>query len=109
MGESGIGKSTVLRLLLRFWNPKSGHIRVNDIPLERVPLEELRRRVAVLEQDTFLFNGTLGENIALGKPDASREEIAEAARAGGAGRIYQKPAPGVRYPHGSDGGQAVRR
>ena len=50
VGESGIGKSTVLRLLLRFWNPKSGHIRVNGIPLERVPLEELRRRVAVLEQ-----------------------------------------------------------
>ena len=96
VGESGVGKSTVLRLLLRFWNAKSGQIRVNGIPLERVSLAELRRRIAVLEQDTFLFNGTLGENIALGKPDASPEEIAEAARRAGLEAFIQT------LPHGYD-------
>lgn len=83
VGESGIGKSTILRLLLRFWNPKGGQIRVNGIPLEEVSLEELHRRIAVLEQDTFLFNGTIAENIALGKPDASREAIIHAAKRAG--------------------------
>ena len=73
----------MLRLLLRFWNAKSGQIRVNGIPIEQIPLTELRRRIAVLEQDTFLFNGSIAENIALGRPDAAREEIEEAARRAG--------------------------
>ncbi len=83
VGESGIGKSTVLRLLLRFWNCRSGQIRVNDIPIEEISLKELRKRISVLEQDTFLFDGSIAENIAIGKPDASREEIAQAARRAG--------------------------
>ena len=103
VGESGIGKSTVLRLLLRFWNPKSGHIRVNGIPLEKTSLKELRQRVAVLEQDTFLFNGTLGENIALGKPDASREEIAEAARRAGLEEFIKNLPQGYDTPMGQMG------
>ncbi|HIQ83085.1 MAG TPA: ABC transporter ATP-binding protein [Candidatus Pullichristensenella stercorigallinarum] len=103
VGESGVGKSTVLRLLLRFWNAKSGQIRVNGIPLERVSLAELRRRIAVLEQDTFLFNGTLGENIALGKPDASPEEIAEAARRAGLEAFIQTLPQGYDTPMGQMG------
>ena len=83
VGESGIGKSTVLRLLLRFWNAKNGQIRINGIPIEQISLTELRRRIAVLEQDTFLFSGSIAENIALGRPDATREEIEEAARRAG--------------------------
>ena len=83
VGESGIGKSTVLRLLLRFWNPKGGRILINDIPIDELSLEELRRRIAVLEQDTLLFNGSIADNIAFGKPEASREEIATAARRAG--------------------------
>ena len=82
-GESGIGKSTVLRLLLRFWNPTAGQIRINGIPIEEISLSELRSRIAVLEQDTFLFNGSIGENIAIGKPEASKEEIETAARRAG--------------------------
>ena len=66
VGESGMGKSTILRLLLRFWNPTGGEIRINGIPLQQISLAELRQRIAVLEQDTFLFNGTIAENIAFG-------------------------------------------
>ena len=83
VGESGIGKSTVLRLLLRFWNVKSGRIRINGIPIEELSTAELRRRIAVLEQDTFLFDGSIAENIAIGKPDASMDEIQKAARRAG--------------------------
>ena len=83
VGESGIGKSTVLRLLLRFWDPKNGQIRINGIPIQELSLSELRKRIAVLEQDTFLFDGSIAENIAVGKPDASREEIEKAASRAG--------------------------
>ena len=80
MGESGIGKSTVIRLLLRFWEPTGGAVRVNGEDLRHFSLESLHRRVALLEQDTFLFDATIADNIALGKPDATREEIVQAAR-----------------------------
>ena len=83
VGESGIGKSTVLRLLLRFWNPSEGSIRINGISIDQISLEELHRRIAVLEQDTFLFNGTIADNIALGKPEASMDEIMTAAKRAG--------------------------
>ena len=82
-GESGAGKSTVLRLLLRFWNPQSGAIRINGIPVQELSLQELHRRIGMLEQDTFLFSGSIAENIALGRPEASRAEIEEAARRAG--------------------------
>ena len=66
-------------------------------------MAELRRRIAVLEQDTFLFNGTLGENIALGKPDASPEEIAEAARRAGLEAFIQTLPQGYDTPMGQMG------
>lgn len=83
VGESGVGKSTVLRLLLRFWNPTGGSIKINGIPIRDIPLSELRSRIAALEQDTMLFGGSIADNIALGRPDASREEIVEAAKKAG--------------------------
>jgi ATP-binding cassette subfamily C protein len=79
-GESGIGKSTIIRLLLRFWEPSSGEIRINGIPLKAVSLRSLRSRIVLLEQDTFIFNDTIAANIALGKPGASREEIEASAK-----------------------------
>ena len=70
----------MLRLLLRFWTPEKGLIRINGISGQEVSLRELHQRIAMLEQDAFLFNGTIAENIALGKPDASMAEIVAAAR-----------------------------
>ncbi|MDR3174797.1 MAG: ABC transporter ATP-binding protein/permease [Treponema sp.] len=79
-GESGIGKSTVIRLLLRFWEPRAGEIRINGIPLRRVSLKSLRSRIALVEQDTFIFNDTIAANIALERPGAGMEEIVRSAK-----------------------------
>jgi len=83
VGESGIGKSTVIRLLLRFWEPTGGEILINDIPLKRYSLESLRDRIALLEQDTFIFSDTIAGNIAFGRPNASQAEIERAAARAG--------------------------
>ena len=83
VGESGIGKSTLLRLLMRFYNPTEGEIRINGKPISDYSLESLYDRIGQLEQETFLFNDTIGGNIALGKPGATLEEIREAARKAG--------------------------
>ena len=103
MGESGVGKSTVLRLLLRFWNPQQGQITVNGIPIQEISLNELRQRIALLEQETFLTSGTLGENIALGKPDATRDEIREAARQAGLADFIETLPQGYDTPMGEMG------
>lgn len=103
MGESGVGKSTVLRLLLRFWNPQRGQITVNGIPIQEISLNELRQRISLLEQETFLTSGTLGENIALGKPDATREEIREAARQAGLADFIETLPQGYDTPMGEMG------
>lgn len=103
VGESGVGKSTVLRLLLRFWNPKGGQIRINGVPIEEISLDELRRRIAVLEQDTFLFNASIADNIALGRPDASREEIIEAAKRAGIHDFIETLPDGYDTPMGQMG------
>ena len=103
MGESGVGKSTVLRLLLRFWNPQQGQITINGIPIQEISLNELRQRIALLEQETFLTSGTLGENIALGKPDATREEIRETARQAGLADFIETLPQGYDTPMGEMG------
>jgi ATP-binding cassette subfamily C protein len=80
IGESGIGKSTIIRLLLRFWEPTGGEIRINRIPLKKVSLKSLRSRITMLEQETFIFNDTIAANIALGKAGADMEEIILSAK-----------------------------
>jgi ATP-binding cassette subfamily C protein len=80
IGESGAGKSTIIRLLLRFWEPTAGEIRINGIPLKKISLTSLRRRIAMLEQEVFIFNDTIAANIALGKAGASAEELERSAR-----------------------------
>lgn len=87
-GESGAGKST----LLRFYAPTEGQILINGIPLEQISFRELHKRIAFLEQDTYLFDMTIAENIGIAKPGASMEEIKDAAkRAGIAEFIHTLP------------------
>ena len=79
-GRSGCGKSTLLRLLMRFWDPQEGRILLEDRDLRSIPTASLRNSQAFVAQETHLFHRTLAENIAVGRPDASMEEIEEAAR-----------------------------
>lgn len=80
VGQSGSGKSTLAKLLQRLYEPKTGRIQIDDYDISKVELYSLRRQIGVVLQDTLLFNGTVQENIALTNPDATSEEIIEAAK-----------------------------
>ncbi|HVH40761.1 MAG TPA: ABC transporter ATP-binding protein [Labilithrix sp.] len=81
VGPSGAGKSTLFALLMAFHRPTSGRVTIDGEDLAGVKLRDWRRKLAVVLQDDFLFDGTMAENIALSRPNASREDIAHAARA----------------------------
>jgi ABC-type multidrug transport system fused ATPase/permease subunit len=83
VGPSGTGKSTVVNLLLRQWDPQSGEITVGGKKLQEFPLEDLQKVFAVVSQRSFIFNETIATNIRMGKHDASDAEIAAAAREAG--------------------------
>jgi ABC-type multidrug transport system fused ATPase/permease subunit len=81
VGPSGAGKTSIANLLCRFYDPTHGRILVDGYDLCQVQLRSLRRHVAVVLQDTFLFNATVRENLLYGKPDASEQELVAAAQA----------------------------
>jgi ABC-type multidrug transport system fused ATPase/permease subunit len=81
VGASGAGKSTIAKLLLRFHDPDRGSVSIDGSDIRDVTLESLRENVAVLLQETLVFEGTVAENIAYGRPGATREDIEQAARA----------------------------
>jgi ABC-type multidrug transport system fused ATPase/permease subunit len=83
LGNTGAGKSTVARLLARFYDPTDGEIRIDDIPLPDLAESDLRRAVAMVTQESFMFTGSVADNIAFGKPGATRDEIEAAGRAVG--------------------------
>ncbi|KAL4429585.1 hypothetical protein ABPG77_008634 [Micractinium sp. CCAP 211/92] len=80
VGATGSGKSTLVRLLLRFYDPSAGRVLINGTDVSTVTLASLRRAIAVVPQDCVLFNDTIGYNIAYGRPGASAAEVEEAAR-----------------------------
>ncbi|MFF8611819.1 ABC transporter ATP-binding protein [Streptomyces sp. NPDC015350] len=80
-GPSGAGKSTLAALLLRFYDPDSGSIRLDGVSVDRLPLTHLRRNITLLPQDTLVLHDTIEENIGCGRPDASHHDVVEAARA----------------------------
>ncbi len=84
VGHTGAGKSTIAKLLARFYDPRDGRITIDGHDLRQVTQESLRRQLGIVPQEGFLFAGTVRENIAFGRPDASEEEIVAAAQAVGA-------------------------
>ncbi len=81
VGPSGAGKSTVFAMLLRFYDPQSGHISIDGIDLRAATLADLRGAIALVPQETVIFAGSAADNIRFGRQDASDEEVREAARA----------------------------
>jgi ATP-binding cassette subfamily B protein len=84
VGATGAGKSTLAKLLARFYDPTSGRVLLDGVELSDLTGSDLRRGVVMVTQEAFLFSGTVAENIAIGKPDAGRAEVEEAAKAIGA-------------------------
>jgi ABC-type multidrug transport system fused ATPase/permease subunit len=84
VGTTGAGKSTLARLAARFYDPVEGEVRLDGVPLHRLSDADLRRAVVMVTQESFLFSGTVADNIAFGRPGADRAQIEEAARAIGA-------------------------
>ncbi|MFC9282554.1 ABC transporter ATP-binding protein [Streptomyces collinus] len=84
VGSTGAGKSTLAKLLARFYDPTDGRVLLDGVDLRELALPELRRGVVMVTQEAFLFSGTVADNIAIGRPDATREEIERAAKAIGA-------------------------
>ena len=80
-GHTGAGKTTIINLLMRFYDPDSGVIRLDEKPQTRYTMESLRRNYAMVLQDTWLFQGTIFDNIAYGKENATMEEVVKAAKA----------------------------
>jgi len=87
VGPSGAGKTTVVSLLLRFFDPIEGRITLDGVDVRDFDLADLRRRFAVVAQDTYLFHGTVEDNLRMAKPDATEDELRDAARAANAHRF----------------------
>ncbi|NNG35358.1 ABC transporter ATP-binding protein [Nakamurella aerolata] len=89
VGATGAGKSTLAKLLSRFYDPTEGTVSLDGISLDQLTVPDLRRGVVMVTQESFLFSGSVADNIALGKPDATRAEIEAAADAIGAGEFIR--------------------
>jgi ABC-type multidrug transport system fused ATPase/permease subunit len=90
VGPTGVGKTTMINLLYRFYDPEEGRITVDGYDLQRIKLASLRRQMAVVLQDNFLFSASIMENIRYGRLDASDEEIIEVSKAVGAHEFIEK-------------------
>jgi ATP-binding cassette subfamily B protein len=84
VGTTGAGKSTLAKLIGRFYDPSSGTVELDGVDLRKLSDDDLRKAVVMVTQEAYLFSGTVAENIALGKPEATKEEIENAAKAVGA-------------------------
>jgi ABC-type multidrug transport system fused ATPase/permease subunit len=113
VGKNGCGKTTLLNLLSRFYDPDHGTIFIDGKDIRCVNLRSLRRQVGIVTQDTFLFDGTIHANIAYGRPRATREQVEEAARQAHAHDVILSLPKGYDTPvgeagHALSGGQRQR-
>jgi ATP-binding cassette subfamily B protein len=90
VGQTGSGKSTLIKLLLRFYSPDSGQILLDGQPIDTLSLDSLRRRIGFVSQDVFLFQGTIAENIGYGTPEAADDQIRAAAAAAEATEFIER-------------------
>ena len=104
VGASGSGKTTLTNLLLRFYDPQAGTVRIGDVDLRAVSTRELRDQIAVVTQETILFNDTIRANIRLGRPLASDAEVESAARAAQAHEFIATKPGGYEFVIGERGG-----
>jgi ATP-binding cassette subfamily B protein len=98
VGETGAGKSTLVKLVARFYDPTEGRILVDGRPLPELDLGTYRRQLGYVPQEPFLFSGTIRDNIAYGRPDASDARVEEAARAVGAHPFIARLLGGYLHP-----------
>ncbi|MEM7057640.1 MAG: ABC transporter ATP-binding protein [Pseudomonadota bacterium] len=106
VGPSGAGKTTILRLIARFWDADGGAIRIGGTNVRDVATRELMRHISVVFQDVYLFDGTIEENIRLGRPSASEADIARAARLAAVDEIAAR-LPGGLQARVGEGGSAL--
>ena len=90
VGHTGAGKSTIVKLLARFYDPRAGTVRIDGHDVRTVQAATLRRQLGIVPQESFLFAGTIAENIAYARPDATRGDVEDAARAVGADRFIDE-------------------
>ncbi len=95
VGPTGAGKSTLAKLITRFYDPTAGHVLIDGHDIEGVTLDSLRRQLGVVPQEPFLFAGTIRDNLAFARPSASDAEVAEAIRAVGLGELVDRLPDGV--------------
>ena len=105
VGETGAGKTTVARLMARFYDPGLGTVKLDGIDLRDIEVEDLRRHVVVVTQENFLFSRSVKENIQLGRPGASEADVVAAARAVGAEDFINRLPLGFESPVGKRGGR----
>jgi ATP-binding cassette subfamily B protein len=103
VGPSGAGKSTVFHLLLRFYDPTSGSVTFDGIPLTRADPRDVRAHIALVPQDTVIFAATIADNIRFGRPDASNREVANAADLAAASEFIARLPQGLETPVGERG------
>jgi ABC-type multidrug transport system fused ATPase/permease subunit len=103
VGHTGAGKSTIAKLLARFYDPTEGRITIDGVDLRDVAQSSLRRQLGIVPQEGFLFAGTVAENIAFARPDAGRQEVIAAARAVGADEFIERLEDGYETQLGERG------
>ncbi|MBC3435714.1 ABC transporter ATP-binding protein [Pseudomonas sp. BW16M2] len=103
VGASGSGKTTLVRLIARFFDVTQGRVKVGGVDVRQMSAEQLAGQISQIFQDAYLFQGTIADNIRLGKPDASEAEVLEAARLAGVQEILERLPEGLHTPVGEGG------
>src|SRR5207244_8582817 len=103
VGPSGSGKSTIARLLLRFYDPQAGRILIGGHDVRALRLDDLRAQIAIVQQDTYLFHGTVEDNLRLGKPGATLDDLRAAARSANADEFIARLPQGYQTVVGERG------